>query len=60
LAPFAIALVSLGAREIWLNMRGARQKLELDAVKKVSGPIHTVPAQEQYPDKKPVPADHVR
>ncbi|HEY5379738.1 MAG TPA: UPF0104 family protein [Pseudolabrys sp.] len=46
LTPFAIALVVLGAREIWLNAKGARQKLELSAVKKASGPIHTVPVSE--------------
>lgn len=58
LTPFAIALVILGGREIWLNMHGPRRKLEFGAVKKVSGPIHTVPAHEQHPDRKPVPADH--
>jgi hypothetical protein len=40
------------------------QKLELGAVKKVSGPIHTVPAHAERPDhesgKKPVAADHER
>jgi uncharacterized membrane protein YbhN (UPF0104 family) len=54
LTPFAIALAVLGAREIWLNMKGARQKLELSAVQKVSGPIHTVPVSET----KRAAADH--
>jgi uncharacterized membrane protein YbhN (UPF0104 family) len=47
LVPFATALVILGTREIWLSMKGARQKLELDAVRKVSGPIHGVAAPER-------------
>jgi uncharacterized membrane protein YbhN (UPF0104 family) len=58
LTPFAIALVILGVREILLNMKGARQKLDLKAVREASGPIHTVPAQE--PAKKPVVTDQDR
>ena len=41
LTPFAIALVILGAREIWLNMHGARLKAELAAVTSVTAPIRT-------------------
>jgi len=41
LTPFAIALVILGAREIWLNMHGARRKAELAAVTSVTAPIRT-------------------
>ena len=40
LTPFAFALVILGAREIWLNVRGMRPKLDLAAIKQVTGPIH--------------------
>lgn len=47
LVPFALALVILGSREIWLYMHGQRQKLELDAVRKVSGPVHGVPVPEK-------------
>ncbi len=54
LTPFAIALLILGAREIWLSMHGARQKLDLKAMREASGPIHTVPVHE----KKPSLADH--
>ena len=41
LVPFALALVILGAREIWLNMRGTRRKAELDAVTTVTAPIRS-------------------
>ena len=41
LVPFAIALVILGAREIWLNMHGARRKAELAAVTSVTAPIRS-------------------
>ncbi len=40
-APFVIALVILGVREIWLNMRGTRRKLELEPVTTVTAPIRT-------------------
>jgi len=46
LVPFALALVILGSREIWLNMKGMRPKLDLDAVRKVTGPVHTVPEHD--------------
>jgi len=39
LTPFAIALLILGTREIWLNMHGARRKAELTAVTSVTAPI---------------------
>ncbi|MDO8874709.1 MAG: lysylphosphatidylglycerol synthase domain-containing protein [Pseudolabrys sp.] len=39
LTPFAFALLILGAREIWLNMRGTREKIELTPVTKVATPI---------------------
>ena len=42
LMPFVIALVILGSREIWLNMKGARLKLDLEAMRKVTGPVHAV------------------
>jgi uncharacterized membrane protein YbhN (UPF0104 family) len=41
LTPFAIALVILGTREIWLNMHGARRKAELSAVTSVTAPIRS-------------------
>ena len=41
LTPFAIALVILGVREIWLNMHGARGKAELAAVTSVTAPIRS-------------------
>src|SRR5471030_81047 len=41
LEPFAIALVILGTREIWLNMHGARRKAELSAVTSVTAPIRS-------------------
>jgi len=41
LCPFAIALVILGTREIWLNMHGRRRKAELSAVTSVTAPITT-------------------
>jgi hypothetical protein len=40
LAPFAIALVILGMREIWLNLRGARPA-EPKLIKTVTAPIRT-------------------
>ena len=41
LVPFALALVILGTREIWLNMHGARRKAELAAVTSVIAPIRS-------------------
>jgi uncharacterized membrane protein YbhN (UPF0104 family) len=41
LTPFVIALAILGAREIWLNMRGVRSKPELEPVTSVTAPIRT-------------------
>jgi glycosyltransferase 2 family protein len=41
LAPFVIALIILGAREIWLNMRGARAKPALHPVTSVTAPIRS-------------------
>jgi glycosyltransferase 2 family protein len=41
LCPFAIALVILGTREVWLNMHGARRKAELSAVTSVTAPIRS-------------------
>ncbi|HEY5217022.1 MAG TPA: lysylphosphatidylglycerol synthase domain-containing protein [Pseudolabrys sp.] len=41
LVPFAIALVILGSREIWLNIHGARRKAELAAVTSVTAPIRS-------------------
>lgn len=41
LVPFAIAVVVLGVRELWLNLRGARPKLDLHPVQSVIGPIRT-------------------
>ncbi len=48
LVPFAIALTILGAREIWLSMHGERQKLDLKAVTKVTGPLDS----EILPEKR--------
>lgn len=39
LVPFAFALFILGAREIWLNVRGTREKIELAPVTQVATPI---------------------
>jgi uncharacterized membrane protein YbhN (UPF0104 family) len=41
LCPFALALVILGTREIWLNVNGARRKAKLAAVTSVTAPIRT-------------------
>ena len=41
LVPFALALAILGAREIWLNIHGARRKAELTAVTSVTAPIRS-------------------
>jgi len=41
LSPFAIALVILGTREIWLNLHGKRRKAELKAVTTVTAPIRS-------------------
>ena len=41
LVPFALALVILGTREIWLNMHGARRKAELAAVTSVTASIRS-------------------
>jgi glycosyltransferase 2 family protein len=41
LVPFALALVILGTREIWLNLHGARRKAELNAVTSVTAPIRS-------------------
>jgi hypothetical protein len=46
LVPFALALTILCAREVWLYMHGQRQKLDLSAVSKVTGPVHTVPEHD--------------
>jgi uncharacterized membrane protein YbhN (UPF0104 family) len=39
MAPFVIALIVLGTREVWLNLHGMRRKTELDAVTSATGPI---------------------
>ncbi|MFA6267736.1 MAG: UPF0104 family protein [Pseudolabrys sp.] len=41
LTPFAIAVVVLGVRELWLNFRGERPKIELHPVASVTLPITT-------------------
>ena len=41
LVPFVVALTILGAREIWLNMRGIRAKPALHPVKSVTAPIRS-------------------
>ena len=41
IAPFTIALVILGAREIWLNMRSTRGKPKLETVTSATGPIRS-------------------
>ena len=41
IAPFAIALVILGSREIWLNMHGARRAVKAKAITTVIEPIRT-------------------
>ena len=42
LTPFAFALAILGVREILLNLRGTREKIELAPVTKVAAPILNV------------------
>ena len=41
LLPFAIALIILGSREIWLNMSGTRRVVESKAITSVTAPIRT-------------------
>ena len=41
LAPFVVALIILGTREIWLNMRGARAKPALHPVTSVTAPLRS-------------------
>ena len=41
LVPFVVALIILGAREIWLNMRGARAKPALHPVTSVTAPLRS-------------------
>ena len=41
LCPFAIALIILGLREVWLNMRGVRTKPVLEPVTSVTAPLRT-------------------
>ncbi len=41
LAPFVIALIILGARELWLNTRGARAKPALHPVTSATAPIRS-------------------
>jgi glycosyltransferase 2 family protein len=41
IVPFVIALAILGAREIWLNMRGTRRRAELTAVTTAIAPIRS-------------------
>jgi len=41
LAPFVVALIVLGAREVWLNTRGARAKPALHPVTSVTAPIRS-------------------
>jgi len=41
LLPFAIALIILGSREIWLNISGTRRVVEPKAITSVTAPIRT-------------------
>jgi uncharacterized membrane protein YbhN (UPF0104 family) len=41
LAPFMLAVMILGARELWLNMRGARAKPRLHPVTSVTAPLRS-------------------
>ncbi|HEY6022610.1 MAG TPA: UPF0104 family protein [Pseudolabrys sp.] len=41
IVPFAIALVILGSREIWLNMHGKHRVVEPKAITSVTAPIRT-------------------
>jgi uncharacterized membrane protein YbhN (UPF0104 family) len=41
LVPFVFALIILGAREIWLNLRGARAKSALHPVTSATAPIRS-------------------
>jgi glycosyltransferase 2 family protein len=41
IAPFTLALLILGSREIWLNIRGTRQTIEAKAITSVTAPIRS-------------------
>jgi len=41
LIPFAIALIILGSRELWLNINGTRRVVEQKAITSVTAPIRT-------------------
>ena len=49
LTPFAIALAILGVREVWLNLRGVRERIELAPVTQVATPILS-PGEPDKPD----------
>ena len=49
LTPFAFALAILGAREVWLNLQGVREKIELAPVTQVATPILS-PVELDKPD----------
>ena len=41
LVPFALAVMIMGARELWLSLKGTRPKIELHPVASVTKPIST-------------------
>jgi uncharacterized membrane protein YbhN (UPF0104 family) len=41
IVPFILALLILGSREIWLNIRGARHAIEPKAITSVTAPIRS-------------------
>ena len=47
IVPFMIALTILGAREIWLNVHGARRVVEPKAITSVTAPIRSEIEAEQ-------------
>ena len=53
IAPFIVALIILGAREIMLNMQGARAKPALHPVTSVTAPLRS-----EIEAKKPAPIDY--
>jgi uncharacterized membrane protein YbhN (UPF0104 family) len=53
LMPFAFALLILGAREIWLNVRGTRDKIALHPVASAAAPIVSEIVSDEAKNKLP-------
>jgi uncharacterized membrane protein YbhN (UPF0104 family) len=41
IVPFALALIILGTRELWLNFKGARRRGKPELIRSVTAPIRT-------------------